>query len=988
VRILTTGIAPTVLIKYAAKQYHPDRNPGREVDVLAKFQAVQAAHEILCDAQLKTKYDQERARLSRANTAFSPPETDPYNFRKPTARPPPSTSQFPPPPRRTQTTRDFTATSNARFTPQNGRNPASATPGVDKFKAFTKAAPQQWDRAKFDDAARADAARGFQSMKGKAFSGQQMPPPPTRPPRAPTAPRTSAFESTAPKDDQQAQGPGFPGMSRTANMRKSGFDPSSPSPGMDEQHAPHRPSAYASYSRGERPQATNAQGYFQEGVGPQSPPLAHKKPAASPLRHVRSESAWDAPKPHRPDFERVSSRYANTPGEKTNLNGGLGRSASVRTSPVEKDWDETDGRAYHGRPHSHHGPPRHRSSSPRPRPKGVPIDYSSSSSDSSEEDKPHFESRPKAQARRPRVHTSSSEQHGYRPFSDDDPALTGQFPSNNYTKVVEEPNGAHHAYPPPNNGPVRRPFSNMTSPESAHPTMNGNALHPDDGTPKYDPLRSFSQPMHSARARTNTQTPAFRCSLSSWQVPSSVMPGLMSSPRWYRMDSIPEEKSSTLRAWLSDPPFLSDFELNREPWKADNVSPHSQRRPPEQRQFADSASNPHSVSEELKSSKFTAADWEGKFGSGDEFLRPNIDTSDRDRRSPTRTNRPRARSTGRVKLNAQDHVQENTPPVPGTNGYSQAANGAQSGSDGEFGQSVNAQEQPKSAAFQPGTFSADDWAAKLNEQKWSTLSSDLNSRRPKSSKTPSKSLPRKQGMNFASAEGNTLPSNNVDVAPEDAMDVDGDSMENIASHVDPEDPLKDSTTVPPTDGLKVNLDDLKQTAPFAPSATGLGDLNDLSNAIPFGSRAAPSVEPALNQTISSTARRLELPKPPKIVNPPAEDRITQEAWETYVRNINSYLHDWNVFNIKMLDHFRTRQDQINVGMRNNWINSVGDGPSIEAFDAGDSSLRAGFTTYMAWLEDDARCRSWWDTANERHRECFETLARVRETVKQRVAGDV
>lgn len=970
--------------------------------MVAKFQAVQAAHEILSDAQLKTKYDQERAKSNRVNTTFGPAETDPYNFRKPTARPAPSASQFPPPPRRTQTG------SNARFTATNSRPPGPTAPGVEKFKAFTEATSQQWDRAKFEEAARADAVRGFQSMKSaRAFPGQQMPPPqPARPPRAPTAPRTNAFDSTSPNDDQPPPGPGFPGMSRTANMRRSGFDPSSPSPGMDEQQAPSRASAYASYSRGERPQASNAYGYFPEGVTPQSPPSANKKSAGNPLRHVQSESGWDPPHPHRPDLERVSSKYANTSGERTTLgrdpghstgvrtssSRGLGRSASVRTSPVERHWDETHGQTQPGRPHSHHGPPRNHSSSPKLRPSGVPIiDYSSSSSESSEDGRRSFA------PRRPRVYTSNSEQHGYRPFSEDDPALTGQFPSNNYTKIVEDNNkSSQYNFPPPIDGPVRRPFSNMASPENARPSMNGNGLHPDDGIPKYDTLRSFSQPIpSSARARKHTQTAAQCRGLPSWQLPSSVMPGPASPLKRYRMDSIPEERSSTLRSWLSDVPVLSDFEIYREPWKADNVSPNSQRRPPpEHIQSTDGASNLHSVSEENKNSKFTAADWEGKFGSGDEFLRPNIDTSDRDRRSPTRNIRPRARSTGKVKLNAQGHVQENVSPMPGMNGHNQpqAASGtteARSGSDGDT-QFVHNQEQPKSTAFQAGKFSADEWAEKLKEQMWSIPASDLNPRKPKSTRKQSKSVPRKQTTAAASAEEPFPPPNDTtsNTVPGDAMDIDGDSMENIPPKldVDPEPNVKTPSTAPRTEGnadLNVNLEDLKHAAPFAPSATGLKDLDDLSNTLPFESRAAPSVDPTLNRTISSTARRLDLPKPPKTVIPPAEASLTQEAWETYIHNINTYLHDWNVFNIKMLDHFRTRQDQINVGMRNNWISSVGDGPSVEAFDAaGDSSLRAGFATYMAWLEDDARCRSWWDTANERHRECFEDLARVRETVKK------
>ena len=969
--------------------------------MVAKFQAVQAAHEILCDPQLKTKYDADRAKLNRVTHNFSAPETDPYNFRKP-ARPPPPPSQFPPP-RRTQTTKDFSTGGAARFAASGGRpNPAAAAAsGAEKFKAFTRATPQQWDRAKFDEAARADAARSFQFMKGgRVYPGQQMPPPPpTRPPRAPTAPKPNTFDPTSPNDDQSNLRPGYPGLSRTANMRRSGFDPSSPSPGMDEQHAPNRPSAYASYNRGERPQASNQHGYFPDGNAPQSPPITHKQPAVSPLRHVRSESGWDPPKPQRPDLERVSSKYANTPGEKTNPGGGLGRSSSLRSSPVERNWDEEDGRAHFDRPHSHHGPPRrHQSSSPKLRPSHARRDYSSSSSESSDDEGPNLSSRPKAQPRRPRVQTASTEQHGYRPFSADDPALTGQFPSNNYTKIVND-NSPHYNSPPPGHGPVRRPFSNMASPEDAYPSMNGSSPHPDDGIPKYESLHSspkdiLSQPIRQRPRVFRNYPKSLSRGMPSWQVPSSVMPGLGSPSKWFRMNSIPEERTSTLHHWLSDPPVVSEFELFREPWQADKVSLNSQRRaPPDQMHSPQGASNPHSVSEQNVNSKFSAADWDGKFGSGGEFLRPNIDTSDRDRRSPTRKPRSRARSTGKVKLDAQGHVQENVPHVPNLDGrsYVEETNKtaeAQSGSDGDF-QFVDAQEQPKSAAFQPGTFSADEWAEKFKEQKWTTPSGELNSRRPKPQKKSSRSVPRRQDATNSSTE------EIIDFGPnfepgfattEDAMDIDGPSLVNVPSKLDDKaSPLpKPSPVVGANGALNVNLEDLKKTAPFAPSATGLKDLNDLSSTLPFESRPAASVDQALHHTISSTARRLDLPKPPKVIIPPAEDDLTQAAWEIYVQNINTYLHDWNVFNIKMLDHFRTRQDQINVGMRNNWISSVGDGPSVEVFDAAGSSdgLRAGFAAYMAWLEDDARCRSWWDTANERHRECFESVARIREKVKK------
>ena len=45
-----------------ALKFHPDRNQGHEQEVIAKFQAIQAAHEVLSDSQQRLKYDTERLR--------------------------------------------------------------------------------------------------------------------------------------------------------------------------------------------------------------------------------------------------------------------------------------------------------------------------------------------------------------------------------------------------------------------------------------------------------------------------------------------------------------------------------------------------------------------------------------------------------------------------------------------------------------------------------------------------------------------------------------------------------------------------------------------------------------------------------------------------------------------------------------------------------------------------------------------------------------
>src|ERR1700743_1097072 len=83
----------------AAKQYHPDRNPGHEVEVVPKFQAVQAAHEILSDPVEKAKYDAGRARLAAKNAAATNTKytADPFHYTRPPNPKPASTAkqQFP-----------------------------------------------------------------------------------------------------------------------------------------------------------------------------------------------------------------------------------------------------------------------------------------------------------------------------------------------------------------------------------------------------------------------------------------------------------------------------------------------------------------------------------------------------------------------------------------------------------------------------------------------------------------------------------------------------------------------------------------------------------------------------------------------------------------------------------------------------------------------------------------------------------------------------
>jgi curved DNA-binding protein CbpA len=58
-----------------ALKYHPDRNPGREAEFNAKFQAIQAANEILSDPQQRLKYDTDRLRAGYGKV-YGPPKAN------------------------------------------------------------------------------------------------------------------------------------------------------------------------------------------------------------------------------------------------------------------------------------------------------------------------------------------------------------------------------------------------------------------------------------------------------------------------------------------------------------------------------------------------------------------------------------------------------------------------------------------------------------------------------------------------------------------------------------------------------------------------------------------------------------------------------------------------------------------------------------------------------------------------------------------------
>ena len=289
--------------KKLALKYHPDRNPGKEVEFNAKFQAIQSAHEVLTDPAQRAKYDADRIRAGGLHAYMPPPPTRKPNppQRSPTAANFAgatrfTTNEFPPPPRRPPPSR--TKTTFASSTPGGAESNwqyARTKPSHNGAKTSEEDAQEKVNMFKAWDQMRNSRARGPPGYVGRGEAPQQSPP------------KARTTWETAPDTPNTKSG---------RVPRRQGFAPSNSA--GDESQARHT-SAYH-HANGERPG-----GFMPPPPGP--PP---KK--ADPLRAFKAQVGIDD------SSERVSTPYATVGGERTYFSSaGLGRSASTRTSNQPED---------------------------------------------------------------------------------------------------------------------------------------------------------------------------------------------------------------------------------------------------------------------------------------------------------------------------------------------------------------------------------------------------------------------------------------------------------------------------------------------------------------------------------------------------------------------------------------------------------------------------------------------------------------------------
>lgn len=220
-----------------ALKYHPDRNPGKETEVNAKFQTIQHAHEILSSPEQKLKYD---AQCSRKPTNRFPTGSgvhgNPWQD---------VTSQYPTPPQRpsqapTSAARGY-ASSSAPRTSGSASASASAGSSAHRYSSFNPPPKptaktsrdnpdtryQAWKSMRPDpktskpgQSASAAYASGADS---RTYGGAGRPPPPTSASTA-SAASSSSMPPPPPRTPLQKQ----KAEASFGSRRNPGFFPRSP----------------------------------------------------------------------------------------------------------------------------------------------------------------------------------------------------------------------------------------------------------------------------------------------------------------------------------------------------------------------------------------------------------------------------------------------------------------------------------------------------------------------------------------------------------------------------------------------------------------------------------------------------------------------------------------------------------------------------------------------------------------------------------------
>lgn len=703
-----------------ALQYHPDRNAGKEEEYIPKFQAIQAAHEILGEPGEKSRYDGDRRKaglypMSGGGGSSGGTRGNPYQ----------ATSAYPPPPRRTQ--------------PGTYQRPQAA--GADRFTNFPRPAPT----AKRPDptAERQNAFKAWQNMnnaqdrqqqqqqQSRYAQGSAQPQPQTASPRRPVPPPRADpkfpaeekiragfnYREAPPADGAEgrqsawaafnatrgnANSPGVKRSNTNKTPKKAGFDPNVP--GSDEGMAPDSQYAHRHKSADfGRPGA--APPPPPRPSRPESPMTTPQRPHADPLRPFRSRTHTAEDDAPYSEGNRVRTPYSSFSGEKTDFGGDMRRSNSTRDA-FKMNSESNGSRARSTSPSGRSSSGKTGEGQQRRERPAFSVGGSSSTSSASSEHE-----------------TADTPEQRRGPFAQ--PGQTS-VPPHNRPKIVPSPpsrrfNGSHNSTSTSSNG------NGATDAEMKQKSNSNMYVTPSPLKPEHPPffLEEWAKRMFGTTAAGTGRAR----SIPKWAVPSSVLPQRKSAKRGHVGEtestlrsvkpktenmflgsaSIDEQQAymcfrRCLELYRYDPPRLDigvflmlastarsgkllgkepidramsetlaiyptiGKKLEQAPIADENIHSNRFSMPVPPNMFTSPTSNGKSRSEESINTKFSADGWSGTFSGSSEYFAPPQASSRRGSPSLRGGQRPPMRPTtssfGQSSSAAQSPSTSMPPPPP------------------------------------------------------------------------------------------------------------------------------------------------------------------------------------------------------------------------------------------------------------------------------------------------------------------------------------
>ncbi|KAG9698363.1 hypothetical protein KCU95_g1918, partial [Aureobasidium melanogenum] len=923
-----------------ALKYHPDRNPGKESEIVPKFQAIQAAHEILHDPVSKTRYDADRRKAGLGGGAFTKPNVPPRSTgTNPMYQ---TTSNFPPPPRRTP---NPTA---------SWRSTTSGASGADRFTNFPKPAPT----SKKNPTDSANVFNAWQNMKSQASGAAPQPPPrtspkrpvPNPPPRRdtrfPTEEDIRAGMNYREPPPRPATGTGYGGFRsawaeyNSAGGSKAGASASSSTP---------RKGGFDPTSTGDERQAGSTANYSSSRRKSADPPYYPPPPP----RSASQTNYSDGP-------SEEARRTASTPHVPMASEGASAFRRSTRkagTGTARKPF----------------------------------VVYSSSDDSETEDDS--ASTTPDTAQKNPRSTTTGQPADPFtRSFTR--PKKTPNPPSRQFKNGV------------PYKAPGESGTSSNSGPDAAtnagekdKPTMYVNHF----STPPSKKQEKMPSPVYPfGRIYQHNKSPD---SIPRWAVPSSVPPVKRShsaaqrawidltdnGPSDHVGKSQPTFHERPLDVSKSDDPIDLTTDDTPEPqspykktcftkddatdlYRLDNRSLHQ----PDADFFCNRFTIPinadtfrpnmaKSRSEDSINTSFVPEQWAGDFTSNNVFAAAQA-TTGRKSATPSRKSSRAFRQQSRANTFHETSTQST------------------------YTESAPAQDTTvPSPPPPPAKYSPEEWAKHFQDASWAFDPNSLRTASPGKPESKTTSRSNSAAVRKGSRVANKIPVNTpkpatvADEAEENAprtqspdeMDVDDAPPANETAAPQP------STTQEPriypvdttqlrqddtkankreSEGFNVKLDDLSAAVDPQPSQ-GLDGLADISSTLPFTSKASTSIP-------TFTPQNLVLPPLPRAPSTPT--KLTRASWSTYCTTFSIYLDKFHKYNSVVVTHFAKRQDLaakvVKAGIR-----------ALEA--VGEASNGEGFMSYAQAVKEDERVREYWNVGCEKHAEAVREFEAVRERVR-------